>query len=141
MKKLLNNLTISIKETIINQETFLIFFWDIGKSLFRHGCKCTKTANIAKSSPNYLEVCRKILIFATTNKSINRVLWLADRPKEAAAGGSVYLRSQPCAPAKERQAGDGARARSHLKWFRWRKRVLLSCIGIWRQVCMAVAHR
>jgi hypothetical protein len=33
-----------------------------------------KTANIAKSSPNYLEVCRKILIFATTNKSINRVL-------------------------------------------------------------------
>ena len=25
MKKLLNNLTISIKETIINQETFLIF--------------------------------------------------------------------------------------------------------------------
>jgi len=54
--------------------------------------------------------------------------------EEAAAGGSVYLRSQPCSSEKERPARDGARAENE-------KRVLLGCIGIWRQVCMAAAHR
>ena len=64
----------------------------------------------------------------------NRTYPVRERMAEATVGGSVYLRSQPCPSEKERPVRDGARARNG-------KRVLLSCIGIWRQVCMAAAHR
>lgn len=50
-------------------------------------------------------------------------------------GGSVYLRSQPATVEEEApRETTGARAGNE-------KRAILSCIGIYRQVSMAAAHR
>lgn len=75
------------------------------------------------------------------NICLTRAFQPCERAEGVTAGGSVYLRSQPGAAAKERP-GETVQGRGeHDALSIGRKHALLSCIGICRQVGTAAAHR